>query len=1201
MVEDETTSFDDQLLAELLISARLLTPDQLAEAQARLATYTTDDAIPVPRAFVPDPVAVVVRAFDVAQQVETGQIPLGEAVGDPDEWPTWSSGQFLVVNPAEPGLLEAIAVAPGAALGLLPTPRGTFLYPGATPTRDLSPDTLVLPSPLMSPSAVKSRPIDLVSSPTGEFMVACNRGAGTIHVLVPNTASQLGGIAVRAAGSKRGMGVGIHGRTAYITDGLTPRLMILDLPTLKARSQTFPTGPLGPVAVTPDGQHLLLMFYKNSDDLGLLTVSSSDLRVRHLLNLPGRKVAAAPLEPLRITADGQLAYMVVQEGEAGGRFRLVVVDLSRRKVAREIPLDGLPLGLALPAPRAWLPEKPDLEQIVVELGFATHQEIEKLRNAEPSGPPLQDFRIDPQIVGQLPERMMRTMGIVPMYRDGDRLLVAMVNPRDPTGLQLAAQLAGGLLLDPVPISGEELEAFMADRYPLLMERYHALRATVPAGGPAAGPAAPVPSAPAAQTPQADIQAGSQTGAQASSAQPAGAQDSRAAAAGAPASGQAAIPVAGVPVAATPAAGTAGASASAPPATAGGPVPIPPSVRPAPSSQGAAPGARTTAVQAGRQGEADKARALVKDFPTSTESWVGSSGARVLLVDAIRRQVFEINRDKREVWAHRNVVPGGASYTPGGHVLVVDMGGNKVLEIDPRTHQVVWSFGGDADRARQLRGPRGASRLSNGNTLIVDTGNHRVIEVSPAGEIVWSYGETGRAGCAHGNLFKPQGAFREKKGNTIIADTGNHRLIVVNEAGEIVWQYGNHANRLGGGQGSGANQLSEPSAAIRLDSGSLLVADTGNQRVLEIDPMKNILWHYRPGGVKGGTAVRDPVGVWRGPDGKTLIAGRTGVIEVDADSRITWEFHYGGGAREAMAAPWEVAGTQASGPAAATPVSNAQDLPVNLPNSFLIVDRVRNRLVEVDRKNQIIWQFTGSVGGERNRLERPHYAAKLANGNTLVADTGHHRVVEVRDNAIVWQFGKRAEEGNSLKHLSGPRSAERTPDGTIIVADTGNRRILEVNAAQECVWRKENLVAPVYAAKLPRGNVLLVDWGAHVVMEIDERGMPVWQYGQMGNNGKGPNQLFHPEHACRLENGNTLISDTQNHRIIEVSPDKQIVWQYGGEPHLLGRKGRFGMQMLTPVVAWRLPTGRTVVHHAGANHVVEVDPELNITWHYTLPG
>jgi hypothetical protein len=162
--QDDPASFDEQLLAELVVSARLLTPGQLAEARTRLATYDTQGAIPVPRAFVPDVLSVALRAVESADGSEVGHISLGEPVGDPGEWPAWSSGQFLVVDPAVPALLEAVAVAPGALLGLFPTHKGSFLYPGAVPTRELSPDVLVLPSSVAAPTAVKSRPIDLVSS-----------------------------------------------------------------------------------------------------------------------------------------------------------------------------------------------------------------------------------------------------------------------------------------------------------------------------------------------------------------------------------------------------------------------------------------------------------------------------------------------------------------------------------------------------------------------------------------------------------------------------------------------------------------------------------------------------------------------------------------------------------------------------------------------------------------------------------------------------------------------------------------------------------------------------------------------------------------------------------------------------------------------------------------------------------------------------
>lgn len=1122
----EAAVFDDQLLAELLVSSKLLTQEQLDEAQGRLAAADAGGAMPLPRALVADHVGVLVQAVDSEAGLAEGQIPLGEAIGDPGQWPSWSGGQIVVVNPDEPEILESFAPPAGAALGLFATPAGSFLYPGAPPTRERSPSVLGLPSPLVAPTAVTNRPLDLVASPTGEFVVAANRGAGTVHVLVTNTNSQLGALTIRAPGTKRSLGVAIHDRLAYITDGLTPRLTIVELTTLRVRHQAFPTGPLGPVGITPDGQTLFLVFYKGTDDLGLLTVTTADLRVRHLLNLPGRKIAPAPLEPFRVMPSGQLAYLAVQEGELANRFRLLGIDLTRKKVAKELALESLPLTIALPPPRRWLPNRPTLAEIVVDLGLATADELDRLQDAEPGGPPLMDPRIDPQVLGQVPERMMRTMGIVPMYREGGELLVAMVNPRDPTALQLASQLAGGLQLKVIPIEESELDGFMADRYPGLMERFHAIKAGLAAPTP---PAAPAPAAPEPPAPR----------------------------------------------------------APAPPApqAAPAPMPIPPSVRPA-----AAP-----------RPQAEPPHPQVKDYPRSIDSWIGPQAGRALLVDAMRRQVVEIFREKREGWALRNTVAGGATYLPGGTVLVVDSAQGKVLEIDPKTSQPVWSFGG-GDRNKQLRGPRGATRLSNGNTLIADTGNHRVMVVTPQGEIVWSYGEYGKAGCAHGSLFKPQGAFRGKNGNTLIADSGNHRVVEVNEAGEVVWQYGNHVNRLGGGQGSGANQLSDPSMALRLDEGPVLIADTGNQRVLEIDEMKQITWHYRPGATRGGTAIRDPLCVARVAEGRTFIAGRSGVIEVDADQRIVWEFHFttkSEATQVAGAPPVPGAVRETPGPEDRTPLNRAQDIPVNLPGTFLLVDRMRSRILEIDRNMQVAWQFSGLGGGERNRIDHPHWASRLANANTLITDTNHHRVVEVRDNAIVWQFGKRGEEGTTPRHLSQPRSAERSPTGTTVIADFGNHRVLEVNAAQECVWRKDGLSGPAYAAKIASGNILVVDWSAHLVLEINDRGMPVWQYGQMGNNGKGANQLFHPEHASRLENGNTLICDTQNHRVIEVNPDKQIVWQYGGEPEFLGRKGRFAMQMLTPVVAWRLPSGRTMVHHAGANHVVELESDLSIVWHFTL--
>ena len=78
----------------------------------------------------------------------------------------------------------------------------------------------------------------------------------------------------------------------------------------------------------------------------------------------------------------------------------------------------------------------------------------------------------------------------------------------------------------------------------------------------------------------------------------------------------------------------------------------------------------------------------------------------------------------------------------GHLLLFDNGrssrGSRVIEVDPLTREIVWSYDGlpDAGFYSTFRG--GAQRLPNGNTLITDAGHGRVIEVTTDGEIVWTY-------------------------------------------------------------------------------------------------------------------------------------------------------------------------------------------------------------------------------------------------------------------------------------------------------------------------------------------------------------------------------------------------------------------------------------------------------------------------------
>ncbi|MFH1690451.1 MAG: arylsulfotransferase family protein [Candidatus Eisenbacteria bacterium] len=63
------------------------------------------------------------------------------------------------------------------------------------------------------------------------------------------------------------------------------------------------------------------------------------------------------------------------------------------------------------------------------------------------------------------------------------------------------------------------------------------------------------------------------------------------------------------------------------------------------------------------------------------------------------------------------------------------GQSQVLEIDVRTHELVWSY---TEPGFFTQGAGSQQRLPNGNTLITESIHGRIIEVTPDGHIVWEY-------------------------------------------------------------------------------------------------------------------------------------------------------------------------------------------------------------------------------------------------------------------------------------------------------------------------------------------------------------------------------------------------------------------------------------------------------------------------------
>ncbi len=231
----------------------------------------------------------------------------------------------------------------------------------------------------------------------------------------------------------------------------------------------------------------------------------------------------------------------------------------------------------------------------------------------------------------------------------------------------------------------------------------------------------------------------------------------------------------------------------------------------------------------------------------------------------------------------------------------------------------------------------------------------------------------------------------------------------------------------------------------------------------------------------------------------------------------------------------------------------------------------------------------------------------APGNVLISDQFNNRAVEVApDGHTVWTFGS----GNPTLCNPGPTTiiglndAERLNGGLTLLAGTGipsgsasdpkgcvDNRVIVVNQQGKIVWQygqagvtgvgPNQLNVPVFAIQLPNHNIMIVDQGNNRVIEVDRTSKQVvWSYGPKSGSGA----LNNPNSAELLPNGNILIGDENNNRVIEITRAGDIVWQYS--------QGLSGAAF-----ASRLPNGNTLITDSSHSRILEVTPNKKVVFEY----
>ncbi len=170
------------------------------------------------------------------------------------------------------------------------------------------------------------------------------------------------------------------------------------------------------------------------------------------------------------------------------------------------------------------------------------------------------------------------------------------------------------------------------------------------------------------------------------------------------------------------------------------------------------------------------------------------------------------------------------------------------------------------------------------------------------------------------------------------------------------------------------------------------------------------------------------------------------------------------------------------------------------------------------------------------------------------------------------------------------------DNRVLLVDQGGSIVWQYGQFGVTGFGPNQLNTPVQNTFLPNGNVLITDQGNERIIEVQRSDNSiVWQYGQNAVVGIGPNQLNNPNAAELLANGHILISDENNNRAIEVTHTNpsRIVATFTAHGTVSG-----------VAFASRLSNGDTLITDSNNARIVEVDKKDNPVWQYftnTRPG
>jgi sugar lactone lactonase YvrE len=557
------------------------------------------------------------------------------------------------------------------------------------------------------------------------------------------------------------------------------------------------------------------------------------------------------------------------------------------------------------------------------------------------------------------------------------------------------------------------------------------------------------------------------------------------------------------------------------------------------------------------------------------------------------------------------------------------GGARVIALPGSIHTVAGTgrpgFNGDGLPAREssLFWPDDIALSPSGELCILDWNNHRVRLRRPDGTLLTVMGSD-RSGDGDGDVADayinhPTNVAWDAEGRIVVACWHNHKIKRVETDGTVRTIAGGDPGFAGDGGPADQALLRLPSSIVALADGSLVVLDSGNQRVRRIDPGGRIetvagtgeRGYTGDGGPALAASFAFPDDGSATPGGKLAVDGEGGILIADAGNHVVRRIDPGG----AIAT---IAGTGApgysgdGGPAANAMLHAPVDVAVAPDGSVYIADR-DNRRVRRVRPDGTIETVAGGHEHETGAGEHTHdpfdgdggpaATAPLRlpsgieidqSGNLYIADTGSHTirvVVSSRPGNLMLPPrppGQDPVDDPGLAPAHGPPGNIDTVLGTGATGFNGDG----LGAlATDLYW-------PIAVGLRPSRELMVADWNNHRIRMVRADGLVITIVGNgFPGDGQGHSEdisVFHPTGIALAPDGDRLaIAAWHNQKIKRHSFAEDATVDVAGS----GFEGYSGDGGPAVAAALALPSavafdaaGNLYVADEGNSRIRRIDPD-----------